>query len=305
MTEIDTMGHGEMETFAAPSTKGLQRLRAEVEAMKDAATMARGMAAGGFIPDHWMRDKNPEQAIAAMAAAILYGAELGLSAMKSLNELFIVRGKPAMYSRTMAGLVRAAGYVLEPVEESDSKCVWRAYRDGSWKYSEWTMERAQLAGYTNNKLYATEPKAMLRAKCITEVCRIAFQDVLLGLDYSMEELDLIDGVTVQRPVAKKQGGRGLAALREIAAEDAPSIGNNTPPADDPAPEPELPLGDPPAAGATDDQIAQIKTLQKSKGVTGVRAILDDVSGFMGAPVASLNELSHDDAAQYIASLADA
>ncbi len=304
MTEIDTMGSGEVETFATPSTKGLQRLRAEVEAMKDAATMARGMAAGGFIPDHWMKDKNPEQAIAAMAAAILYGAELGLSAMKSLNELFIVRGKPAMYSRTMAGLVRAAGYVLEPVEESNTRCVWRAYRDGGWKYSEWTMERATQAGYTNNKLYQTEPMAMLRAKCITEVCRISFQDVLLGLDYSMEELDLIDGVQVQRPV-KKQGGKGLAALREIATvSDAPKVGDNTPPAEEPEPEPELPL-EPASSGVTDEQVAEIKVLLKAKGITGMRAVLDDVSGFMGGPVASLSDLAQEDAAQYIASLANA
>jgi len=302
MTELDAY-EGEVETFAAPSTKGLQRLRAEVEAMKDAATMARGMAAGGFIPDHWMKDKNSEQAVAAMAAAILYGAELGLSAMKSLNELFIVRGKPAMYSRTMAGLVRSAGYVLEPVEESDTKCVWRAYRDGSWKYSEWTMERAVLAGYTSNKLYQTEPQAMLRAKCITEVCRIAFQDVLLGLDYSMEELDLIDGVQVQRTV-KKPGSKGMAALREIASEDsAPTAGDNTPP---PAveteaagdAEPELPLG---PAGVTNEQVNDIKVLCKARGLTG-KGVMDDVSGFMGQPVTTLNDLSAEDADAYIKSM---
>lgn len=300
MTELDSY-EGEVETYATPSTKGLQRLRAEVEAMKDAATMARGMAAGGFIPDHWMRDKNSEQAVAAMAAAILYGAELGLSAMKSLNELFIVRGKPAMYSRTMAGLVRSAGYVLEPVEESDTKCVWRAYRDGSWKYSEWTMERAVLAGYTSNKLYQTEPQAMLRAKCITEVCRIAFQDVLLGLDYSMEELDLIDGVQVQRAV-KKPGSRGMAALREIASEDAPpTAGDNTPPPVEVAdqPEPELPLG---GEGVTNEQVNDIKVLCKARGLTG-KGILDDVSQYMGQTVTTLNDLSSEDAAAYISSMA--
>jgi len=225
MTEMES--YGEVETFTAPSTQGLQRLRAEVEAMKDAATMARGMAAGGFIPEHWTANKQPEQAIAGMAAGILFGAELGLSAMRSLNELFIVRGKPAMYARTMAALIRAAGYVLEPVEETPERVVWKGFRDGTWKFSEWTIERATLAGYTNNKLYQSEPIAMLRAKCITELARIAYQDVLLGLDYSIEELTLIDGVQVQRPV-KKSVGRGVAALRELA-DDAPAAGDNTPP----------------------------------------------------------------------------
>ena len=301
MNDIEQYGVDEMETYTAPSTRGLQRLRAEVDAMKDAATMARGIAASGFVPDHWIKDKTPEQAVAGMASAILFGAELGLSAMRSVNELFVVRGKPAMYSRTMAALVRSAGYVLEPVEESADKVTWKAFRDGTWKYSEWTMARAQQAGYTSNKLYQTEPIAMLRAKAITELCRIAFQDVLLGMDYSIEEINLIDGVQVTRPV--KRGGKGLAGLRQIASDDLPAdeappaVGSNTPPEDEsgsPAPALE---NDP-----TPDQIKRITALAKAQGISSKDAVFTDVSAYMQSEVTKWSDLTREDADAYIQSL---
>lgn len=300
MTEIDTTTDHGFETLTTPSTQGLQRLRAEVEAMKDAATMARGMAAGGFIPEHWLKDKSQDQAVAGMAAAILYGAELGLSAMRSLNELFIVRGKPAMYSRTMAALIRAAGYALEPVEESDTRCVWRGFRDGKWFFSEWTMERAEQAGYTSNALYRKEPKSMLRAKCITELARIAYQDVLLGLDYSLEELTLIDGVTVQRPVKKPQA-RGLAALREMA-DDAPKVGDNTPPEEERSGEADKPQ-EPRTADTPDPAtIKQIIVAGKANNLNTLEDLFGDLSAYMGADIKGWDSITAEDAAAYLASL---
>jgi hypothetical protein len=290
MTEIETI-QDDMETYTAPSTKGLQRLRAEVDAMKDAATMARGIAASGFVPEHWLKDKSPEQAVASMASAILFGAELGLSAMRSVNELFVVRGKPAMYSRTMAALVRSAGYVIEPVEETPQRVAWKGYRDGSWKFSEWTMERAQQAGYTTNKLYQTEPIAMLRAKCIAELCRIAYQDVLLGMDYSIEEISLIDGVTVSRPV--KRGGKGLEGLRQIAAEQAPAAGSNTPPPEDVVEE---------VKTTTPEQVKLIAALAKAQGILGKDAIFTDLSAYMQTEISAWSQVTADDADSYIKSL---
>lgn len=292
MTELQLQPTEELDTYMTPSTKGLQRLRAEVEAMKDAATMARGIAASGFVPDHWIKDKSPDQAVASMASAILFGAELGLSAMRSVNELFVIKGKPAMYSRTMAALVRSAGYVLEPVEETPQRVVWKAYRDGTWKFSEWTMERAEQAGYTSNKLYQTEPISMLRAKCITELCRIAFQDVLLGMDYSIEEINLIDGVQVTRV---KRGNKGVAGLREMASEDmsaddAPAVGSNTP------------VAEPAATGPSREQIKRAVAAANRQGLSLKADILADVSSYMQQQIADWSDVPADDLELYIASL---
>ena len=228
-----------------------------------------------------------------MASAILFGAELGLSAMRSVNELFVVRGKPAMYSRTMAALVRSAGYVIEPVEEGSQRVVWKGFRDGTWKFSEWTMERAQQAGYTSNKLYQTEPVAMLRAKCIAELCRIAYQDVLLGMDYSIEEINLIDGVQVSRV---KKGGKGLDGLRQLAVDsvveavDAPPLaGSKTPPAE-------------PVVAPSPQRIKQIVALAKAQGISGSEALFTDLSAFMQEEISDWAQVSEADAESYQNSL---
>ena len=297
-------------TAGQTTTRGLQRLAAEVEAMKNAATMARGIAASGFVPDHWLKDKSPDQAVASMATAILYGAELGMSAMRSVNELFIVRGRPSMYARTAAALVRAAGYVMEPVEETDDRVVWKAYRDGTWKFSEWSMERAKQAGYTSNALYQKNPKEMLRSKAIMELCRITFPDVLMGLDYSVDELQLID-TTVQR-VGKKlnndedratlRGKGGLAALQKMATEG--------PPTDEIKEKPTTGRVTKPQKGKAVTQ-EQIRTIHGTAGDRGVIdfgdgssdwQLFEHLSKFMGETITNWEQITFDEAQAYLESL---
>lgn len=201
-----------------PTTQAIQRLEMEARAMETAVKIANGLSRTQMVPDHFRQANGGEAAMYNLAAAILYGAELGLSAVQSAQNVFVVRGKPAVYSRTMAAQVRRAGYILEEEEATDKKVVWKGLRDDTWARSEWTIERAQAAGYTSNKLYQTNPTEMLRAKCIAEVCRIKYQDVLLGMAYSVEELQLMDGTTVTRPVKKVSQAKGMDRLREAATE---------------------------------------------------------------------------------------
>jgi len=209
-------------TVGAPTTGSLQRLEAEAQAMDKAFKIAKALSSTTMVPEHFQQRSNGESAAWNLAAAILYGAELGMTAVQSAQNIFVVKGKPAVYARTMAAQVRRAGYRLEEVEAGPDRVVWRGERDGSWALSEWTIERAKQAGYTGNQKYTTNPQEMLRAKCITEVCRIQFQDVLLGMAYSVEELQL-ENVAVQRVVKKDTGVRGVAALRELADKAAATV----------------------------------------------------------------------------------
>jgi hypothetical protein len=272
--------------ITAPTTGSLQRLRAEVQALDEAYHWAKAMSRTTMVPEQYQFNNKPkgctdvrgETATYDLAAAVLYGSEIGLSAMQSAQNVFVVHGKPAVYAMTMAGQVRAAGYVIEPVEESDEKCVWKALRDGTWASSEWTMERATQAGYTSNDRYKTNPMQMLRAKAISEVCRIKFPDVLLGMAYTVEELQLENAV-VQR--VTKPGGRGTSKLRELA-EEAQAEREETPP------------------GAINAQVTEIRKLYKANGITG-QDMLDDLTQFLQRPepVKTLHDLAHDEAADVI------
>jgi len=287
------------EEITEPSTGSLRRLEAEALAMDKAVKLARGLSATRMVPEHFQQTKNGEQATWDLAAAILYGAELGLSAPQSAQNIFVVKGKPAVYARTMAAQVMHAGYKLEEVEASDQKVVWKAYRDTRTAESEWTIERAQQAGYTANARYQTNPTEMLRAKCIAEVCRILFPDVLLGMAYTVEELQL-ENVTVQRVV--KQGSRGTAKLREIA--DTKRAENGGERKGTIVVDPECVVEEEPAPEETAIDVAAIRRLYKEqKGLAGT-ALLADLNEFLqrDEPVKAVKDITQEEADAVLAYL---
>lgn len=291
-----------------PTTPALRRLEAEALAMDKAVKLARGLSVTQMVPPHFQQaGPRGENATWDLAAAILYGAELGLSAPQSAQNVFVVKGKPAVYARTMAAQVMAAadrrpdptGWGIEEVEASATSVTWRAWRDGRTASAEWTIDRAQQAGYTSNAKYQTNPIEMLRAKCIAEVCRILFPDVLLGMAYTVEELQL-ENVTVQRVV--RQGSRGAAKLREIAEQQRDIAGQRQEePGDAQVVDAEEAPPEPPAEPPSNAQQAEIRKLYKASGVTG-QSILDDLGQFFQRKVARLTDLTHDEAQDVIAHL---
>lgn len=143
------------------------------------------------------------------AVAILYGAEIGLNPIQSLQQIFTVHGTPAIYARTMVALLKRRGYRFQTVESGDDKVtVTGTSPTGDTETSTWTIARADKAGYvpqidpktgefkknSNGKLignekYLTDPQAMLYAKAAGEVCRKLAPDVLLGISRSHEDLE--------------------------------------------------------------------------------------------------------------------
>ena len=54
----------------------------------------------------------------AVFAAILYGEELGIGPMQSLNSIHVIEGKPGMSPELMRGLVARAGHRIDVKEAS-------------------------------------------------------------------------------------------------------------------------------------------------------------------------------------------
>lgn len=152
------------------------------------------------------------------AAAILYGAELGLTPIQSMQQIFVVHGTPAIYARTAVALVKRHGYQIRTVEDSDESVTVSATdpRTGQVEVSTWDLARAERAGFTSNKKYSTEPRAMLWAKAAMEVCRRIAPDVLLGIAYSSEELEF-EAAPQQAPRRVQSTRRGVDGLRAALA----------------------------------------------------------------------------------------
>lgn len=164
---------------------GLNDLMRQAEAMSAAHKLATVLCNTQMVPQTF-RGK-PDDG----AAAILYGAELGLKPQQALQQVFVVHGQPAIYARTMVALLKGKGYKFETVESTDESVTVRGVApSGEQETSTWTIERAKKANYTSNKKYQTDPQAMLYAKAASEVSRRLAPDVLLGIKYTAEDLEL-------------------------------------------------------------------------------------------------------------------
>ncbi|MGV0369616.1 hypothetical protein ACUY29_12685 [Corynebacterium aurimucosum] len=174
-----------IEPTTNTSEDGLDLLTRQAEAMGAAHKLATVLCNTAMVPQTF-RGK-PDDG----AAAILYGAELGLKPQQALQQVFVVHGQPAIYARTMVALLKAKGYKFQTVETSDESVTVRGTSPaGETEESTWTIERAKKAGYTSNKKYQTDPQAMLYAKAASEVSRKLAPDVLLGIKYTAEDLEL-------------------------------------------------------------------------------------------------------------------
>jgi hypothetical protein len=149
--------------------------------MKEQASM---LVKTGFLPT---AIKTPEQAVAIM----LKGNELRIPSMYALSNIAVIQGKPVCNAELMLALIyRDHGDEAVRFPQSDHERCTIAYRRRSWHepqtYS-FTLDDAKRAGLTSNQTWQKYPAAMLRARCISAVARLAFPDSIGGM-YTPEEL---------------------------------------------------------------------------------------------------------------------
>lgn len=201
------------------SNDGVADLMRQAEAMSAAHKLATVLCNTQMVPQTF-RGK-PDDG----AAAILYGAEVGLKPQQALQQVFVVHGQPAIYARTMVALLKAKGYRFETLESTDeSVTVQGTSPRGEVETATWTIQRAHKAGYTSNKKYQSDPQAMLYAKAASEVSRKLAPDVLLGIKYTAEDLELepvqMTATRTDRP-DQQRGMDGVRAALENKQAPAP------------------------------------------------------------------------------------
>lgn len=166
---------------------------------------ARAIVRSGFLP---RAISTPEKAVTLMLA----GRELGLGPMQSIRAIHVIDGKPVMSADLMAGLVhrRIPGALLRVVETTDERCVVDAGRPGQQPTRfTFALADAQRAGLVAKENWRRYPRAMLRARCLSEAARAVFPDVLLGV-YDPDELGAVTddaGEIVVMPVHAAEQSR--------------------------------------------------------------------------------------------------
>lgn len=155
----------------------LADLQSEAEFLQVANGLAEQACKGQLVAAHF-RNKPADGAI-----AIAFGSSLGWHWTKSLQDVYVVNGKPAIQSKEMRELLIRAGHHIEEIEVGPTKVILAGRRANS-DYEirvEWTIEKAKQAGYTSNKLYNTIPETMLYARCTTDLAKRLAPDALSGL----------------------------------------------------------------------------------------------------------------------------
>jgi hypothetical protein len=128
-----------------------------------------------------------------VCAVILYGHELGLGPMQSLNTINIISGRPSLSPEGMRALVMSAGHQIR-VQGDDESATAQCHRR-EWPAEEWTShtftmadaQRADLVGKPGSS-WKKYPRAMLMARATSEACRADFSDVIRGLSYTTDEV---------------------------------------------------------------------------------------------------------------------
>lgn len=201
----------------ATQDQAIARLMEWAQAADAAYLMAQKLCGTQFSPVAY-RGK-PEEA----TAAILAGAEVGLSPMASLRAFDNIQGTPAPKAVTLRAIVQAAGHHVRIDESTEKVAVVSGRRKGDteWQTSTWTIERATQMGLTGKDQWKKQPAAMLIARATSEVCRWIASDAIMGMPYSSEEI--YDGGDFEpRPAPRRvTAAEILAAANEPPASTAP------------------------------------------------------------------------------------
>lgn len=226
------------------------------------------------------------------AAAILFGDDLGLAPLASLQNIFIVNGMPGMYARTMAAILISQGHDLWTEHEDEGTATVSGRRKGSERVETvtFTIEMARRAGYTSNKKYETDPKSMLYARALAICCRRIAPDALLGMPFVVEELEEL----ADEPGTYVAPERSATArLRSAITETAPVV-DAEPPADaQPA------IAEPAITAA---QLKELAAALELNGITDRHAGLAAMREITGREITKSKDLTEREAASVIAGL---
>ena len=274
-----------------------------VARLRAAAEIAAHIAETDFVPQS-LRGNAP-----AIAAAILYGSEVGLEPMQSLTKIAVIRGRPTLTSEAMRAMIQARGHDLWLEEATVTRCIACGQRADSERVGRvmWTLDDAKRAGIAGGENWRRYPREMLVARAFATLARQMFADVIGGLAASEEIEDESENGAPRRPIeasvrapaadaesaptTTRRRRRSSTSTSETRGSVAP-----TPPADEQSDEP-----------APIDPLRQMKRMFALMGEVGFPK--DDrelriawTSRVIGRPITSSSDLSTGEVSTLISEL---
>ena len=140
--------------------------------------------------------KTPEQALVLMS---LCEAE-GMHPVIAVRDYHIIQGRPALKSDALLARFQQAGGRVEWKAYTDSEVTGIfSHPQGGTVTVSWTMAQAKAANLTSKDVWKQYPRAMLRARVISEAIRTVYPGVSVGV-YTVEEVQDFDSKPETREV---------------------------------------------------------------------------------------------------------
>lgn len=169
----------------------------EEEMRRDMAEAAIYAQAGALVPSQ-MRGNAGDMYILMQIAKYLNVPVI--SVLRGFSFIGDKDVKPTMTAQFMAGLVRNAGHTLREQWDAETNTATATLirkDDPSFEHvAVWDEEKARVAGlWESTPTWVQYPKAMLTARAMSEVCRHAASEVLLGFSYVPEEFQTAESAS--------------------------------------------------------------------------------------------------------------
>ena len=128
--------------------------------------------------------KNPQEAMAIM---LLCQAE-NLHPAVAMRDYHVIQGRPALKADAMLARFQQAGGSVQWKDYTDEKVtgVFSHPSGGSLEVS-WSLAQAKSIGIANKDNWRNYPRAMLRARCVSEGIRSVYPGCVVGV-YTPEEI---------------------------------------------------------------------------------------------------------------------
>jgi hypothetical protein len=165
---------------------------------QEAWRFSEALAGASLLPQEYRNNAS------SVLWAMEYGRALGLDVVTTITTIHVIKGKPTQSADLMLSRTREAGHKVRIRQEPGSCTVsiWRHDDPDFENVITWTYDDAVTAGLCemrNNRPYSRSqkgekqnwekyPRAMLRARAISECVRSACPEVLHGAIYTAEEL---------------------------------------------------------------------------------------------------------------------
>lgn len=144
-----------------------------------------GKMAAAMIKSKMFGFKTVEEAMSIMLIAQAEGRPAALAA----RDYHVIQGRPALKADAMLARFQQEGGIVEWDEYTETKVIGRFSHPKSCPKPvavTWTFDMAKKIGLTNKDNWRNYPRAMLRARVISEGVRTAYPGIAVGI-YTVEE----------------------------------------------------------------------------------------------------------------------